>query len=188
MRDFLKRTNPQIKPCTWWPLGLQKSKKELFRRDTCLCRTGPTGPSLHIPAAAHTGRFYIPGVLETSEPHKGSQSTHEGGVEMIQDDREGPGTAASLVAQRVKNLPASRRPGFNLWVGEIPWRKKRLPTPVFLPRKSHGPRTEETGGLQPMGSQESDKTQQLNHQGYYCEKKRGGFQMIRIYPEKDAHS
>ena len=25
-----------------------------------------------------------------------------------------------------------RRPGFDPWVGEIPWKKERLPTPVFL--------------------------------------------------------
>ena len=24
------------------------------------------------------------------------------------------------------------RPGFNSWVGKIPWRRYRLPTPVFL--------------------------------------------------------
>ena len=27
---------------------------------------------------------------------------------------------------------------FNPWVGKIPWRRKWQPTPVFLPRKSHG--------------------------------------------------
>jgi len=40
-------------------------------------------------------------------------------------------TRASLVAQLVKNPLAMRRPGFNPWVGEIPWRRERLPTPVF---------------------------------------------------------
>ena len=34
-----------------------------------------------------------------------------------------------------------RRPKFNPWVGKIPWRSKWQPTPVFLPRKSHGQRT-----------------------------------------------
>ena len=29
------------------------------------------------------------------------------------------------------------RPGFDLWVGKIPWRRGRLPTPVFLPRQCH---------------------------------------------------
>ena len=35
------------------------------------------------------------------------------------------------VAQLVKNLLAMHRPGFNLWVGKIPWRKETLPTPVI---------------------------------------------------------
>ena len=30
------------------------------------------------------------------------------------------------------------RPGFNPWVGKIPWRRKRQPTPVLLPGKFHG--------------------------------------------------
>ena len=30
------------------------------------------------------------------------------------------------------------RPGFDPWVGKIPWRRKWQPTPVPLPRKSHG--------------------------------------------------
>ena len=44
----------------------------------------------------------------------------------------------SLVAQMVKSLPKCERHGFDPWVGEIPWRKKWQPTPVFLPGKSHG--------------------------------------------------
>ena len=39
---------------------------------------------------------------------------------------------ASLIAQLVKNPPASRRPWFDSWVGKIPWRQDRLPIPVFL--------------------------------------------------------
>ena len=38
---------------------------------------------------------------------------------------------ASVAAQLVKNPPAMRRPGFDLWVGKISWRRERLPTPVF---------------------------------------------------------
>ena len=30
------------------------------------------------------------------------------------------------------------RPEFDPWVGKIPWRRKWQPTPVLLPRKSHG--------------------------------------------------
>jgi len=36
---------------------------------------------------------------------------------------------ASLVAQLVKNPPAMQE----TWVGKIPWRWERLPTPVFWP-------------------------------------------------------
>ena len=47
----------------------------------------------------------------------------------------------SQVAQTVKNLPIClqcRRPGFHPWVGKIPWRRERLPTPVFWPGEFHG--------------------------------------------------
>ena len=44
-----------------------------------------------------------------------------------------------------------RRPGFDPWVGKIPWRRKWQPTPVFLPGESHGQRS--LAGLQSMGWQ-----------------------------------
>ena len=63
---------------------------------------------------------------------------------------------ASLVAQLVKNPPAMSevhlqygRPGFDPWVGKIPWRRERLPTPVFWPRVF-------------QGHKESDTTEQLH--------------------------
>ena len=34
-----------------------------------------------------------------------------------------------------------RRLQFNSWVGKMPWRRDRLPTPVFLPGKFHGQRS-----------------------------------------------
>ena len=46
-----------------------------------------------------------------------------------------------LVAQIVKNLPAVCRLRFNSWVRKIPWRRERLSTLVFLPRKSNGKRS-----------------------------------------------
>ena len=42
----------------------------------------------------------------------------------------------------------------------MPWRRKWQSTPVLLPGVI--PRTEEPGGLQPMGSQELDTTEQLS--------------------------
>ena len=42
----------------------------------------------------------------------------------------------------VKNLIAKcGRPGFDPWVGKIPWRREWLPIPVFLPGESHGQRS-----------------------------------------------
>ena len=41
----------------------------------------------------------------------------------------------------VKNLPQYRRPGFDPWVGKIPWRREWQPTPVFLPGKFYGQRS-----------------------------------------------
>ena len=44
-----------------------------------------------------------------------------------------------------------RRPGFEPWVGKIPWRRARQPTPVFWPGES--PWTEKPGRLQTVGLQ-----------------------------------
>ena len=41
---------------------------------------------------------------------------------------------SSLVAQLVKNLPVMQE----TWVGKIPWKRERLPIPVFWPREFHG--------------------------------------------------
>ena len=38
----------------------------------------------------------------------------------------------------VKNPPANAGDRFDPWVRKIPWRRKRQPTPVFLPGKSDG--------------------------------------------------
>ena len=57
---------------------------------------------------------------------------------------------ASLVAQLVKNRPAV----LETWVPSLgwedPWRRKRLPTPVFWPGEVHGL-------YSPRGRKESDK-------------------------------
>ena len=45
---------------------------------------------------------------------------------------------ASLVAQIVRICLQFRRPGFDPWVWQIPWRRKWIPTPVFLPGESLG--------------------------------------------------
>ena len=58
---------------------------------------------------------------------------------------------ASLVAQLVKNLPAT----WEACVGKIPWRRERLSTPVFWPREFHGI-------YSPWGREESNMTEQLS--------------------------
>ena len=61
----------------------------------------------------------------------------------------------------VKNPFASagdaREPEFRPWVGKIPWSGKWQPTPVFLPRGSHGQRS--LVGYSPWGGKESDTTE-----------------------------
>ena len=61
------------------------------------------------------------------------------------------------MAQTVRVRLHCGRLGFDLWVGKIPWKRARQPTPVFLPEES--PWTEEPGGLQSMGCKESDTTE-----------------------------
>ena len=39
---------------------------------------------------------------------------------------------AAQVAQLVKNPLRCKRPRFSLWLGKFPWRRDRLPSPVFL--------------------------------------------------------
>ena len=69
---------------------------------------------------------------------------------------------ASFMAHLVKNLLQYRRPGFDPWVGRIPWRRERLPTPVFCPGEFHGLHTS------PWGCKESDTTEWLSLHIYMC--------------------
>ena len=48
-----------------------------------------------------------------------------------------------------------RRSGFSLWVGKIPWRRERLPTPVFWPGEFQGL-------YSPWDLKESNTTEQLS--------------------------
>jgi len=50
-----------------------------------------------------------------------------------------------------------RRPRFNPWVRKIPWRREKLPTPVFLPGEFHGQRS--LAGYSQWGGKESDMTE-----------------------------
>ena len=67
----------------------------------------------------------------------------------------------SQVAQLVKNLLAMQKPGFDPWVGMIPWRREWQPTPVSLPGESHGQRS--LAGYSPWGCKKLDTTERLIH-------------------------
>ena len=47
------------------------------------------------------------------------------------------------------------RPGFSPWVGKMPWRRERLPTPAFWPGEFHGL-------YSPWGHKELDRTEWLS--------------------------
>ena len=53
-----------------------------------------------------------------------------------------------------------KRCGFNPWVRKI-WRRNWLPTPVFLPGKSHGQRS--LAGYSPRGPKESAMTERVTN-------------------------
>ena len=64
----------------------------------------------------------------------------------------------------LKNRPASAgdaRCRFCPWVWKIPWRREWQPTPVFLPGKSHRPRS--LVGYSAWGCKESNMTEQLSN-------------------------
>ena len=56
-------------------------------------------------------------------------------------------------------MAQSGRPGFNPWVGQIPWRRKWQPTPVVLPGESYRQRS--LAGYSLWGHKESDMTESL---------------------------
>ena len=59
----------------------------------------------------------------------------------------------------------SKRLGFDPWVGNFPWSRKRQPAPVFLHGKFHGQRSLAGYGL--WGCKESDMTEHT-HTHYMC--------------------
>ena len=73
----------------------------------------------------------------------------------------------SFVAQSVKNLPAVQ----GTWVRFLGWEnppEKEMATHCSI-LAWRTPWAKEPGGLQFMGSQESDMTEQLNHHHHECE-------------------
>ena len=61
----------------------------------------------------------------------------------------------SLIAQMLRISLQCGRPGFDPWVGKMPWRRERLPTPAFWPREFQGL-------YSPWGCKELVTTEQLD--------------------------
>ena len=86
---------------------------------------------------------------QTAEHHLNSLNNHNKQAQ----------TVASLVAQMV--YLQCWRPGFDPWIGKIPWRRVWLPTPVLSPREFHGQRSLE--GYTQWDHKESDTTEWVTH-------------------------
>ena len=92
------------------------------------------------------------------------------------DCQEGRGRGRGFAwARKSKGLPRwpygrGKRPGFDPWVGKIPWRKEWQSTPVFWPGQFHGQRS--LAGCSPWGHKESDMTEQKKVQKPQREGKR----------------
>ena len=59
-----------------------------------------------------------------------------------------------------------RKPRFDTWVGKIPWRRDRLPTPVFSLEKSYAQRS--LVGYSSLGCKESDMTKHTTQELQHC--------------------
>ena len=67
-----------------------------------------------------------------------------------------PCSWVSLVAQLVRICLQCGRRGFDPWIAKIPWRRERLPTPIFWPGEFHGL-------YSPWGCKELDMTKFYFH-------------------------
>ena len=128
---------------------LNSTGKVLLLKQVPMEKKGTSRYTFHLPLL-----IYIIGNVRV----KGWGKTQRGFWNTIRGNFKTHG--ASLVAQTVKRLPASRRPGFNSWVGKIPWRRKWQSTPALLPGKSHGQRS--LISYSPWGHKESDTTEWLH--------------------------
>ena len=76
----------------------------------------------------------------------------------------------SLVAQLVKNRPAMQETQFNSWIGKIPWRRARQPSPVFLAWEIPKDRGAWWAGLHLIGSQRDGHDWATKHKKPVSEK------------------
>ena len=90
------------------------------------------------------------------------QSLHLPGLQTLNHDSHYSFTYQGFLGSSAgeKSACKCRRPWFHSWVRKFPWRKDRLPTPVFLPGEYLW--TEELVGYSPWGRKESDMTEWLS--------------------------
>ena len=103
--------------------------------------------------------YNVLNILAIPDSSAGKESTYNAGDPgSIPGSGRSPGkgigyplqySSALLRAQLIKNPPGTGE----TWVGKIPWRRERLPTPVFWSREFHGC---------PWGYKESDMTERLS--------------------------
>ena len=95
------------------------------------------------------------------EGHSGWGDTYAAMADSCRCMAKNPPQYCKVINHRLKKKKESayqcRRHGFDLWVGNIPRRRKWQSTPVFLPRNSQGQRS--LVGYGPWVLKESDKTE-----------------------------
>ena len=119
---------------------------------------------IHFPANAATLGFHDSSAGKESACNAGDPSLISGTGRSTGEEIGYPlqYSWASLVAQLVRNLPVMQETCIWSWVGKIPWRRERLPTPVFCPGEFHGQGIQV--GYSPWGHKESDMTKKLTLQ------------------------
>ena len=102
----------------WWAAvcGVTQSRTRLKRLSSSSSISSSRAPDLFL-------LLRDPGLLINLPRNWLSQLTEETDKSVV--------LLNSLVAQTVKCLPVMWGPGFNPWVGKIPWRRKWQPTPVL---------------------------------------------------------
>ena len=124
--------------------------------------------SYSITHAAFCWSEHIPGPAQVQGREDRAHMSMEGGTEGFITIFNPQGLPWWLRRQSV--CLQCGRPGFHPWVRKLPWRKKRQPTPVLLPGKSHRQRS--LVGCSPRGRKESDTTERLCFP-FLCFQRRG---------------
>ena len=131
------------------------SRVRLFATQWTVAHQAP--PSMGLSRQEYWSRLPFPSTGDLPDPgiEPGSPTLQADALPLRHHDFLQDGMSST-----VKRLPAMWRPGFDSWVGKIPWRRKRQSTPALLPGKSHGRRS--LIGYGPWGHKESDATEQLH--------------------------